>query len=228
MPCLVRDVDSATELSLSENLLRQAMHPADEFAAFQAMIDDGMTQAEIAAHFGISIRRIRMRLAGAAPALIAHYRAGTLTLDDMMAFTVSQDHDKQMQCYEARQGRVTAWAVRRYLTEAAARSDEPIAKFVTVKAYKRSTDLFKVALAAIKSDKTLVERSEQFNVHAHPIAQWKNQLLDRAEDAFEGTGPREPPVDGKTLRQPGVGDGSACIARAPGETISLSSGCGEP
>lgn len=149
LPCLVRDADSATELSLSENVLRQAMHPADEFAAFQAMIDDGLTQADIAAHFGISIRRVRMRLrlAGVAPALIAHYRAGSLTLDDMMAFTVSQDHDRQVQCFEALKDRVSAWSIRRFLTEEAERSEEGIAKFVTVKAYKRagraiSTDLF--------------------------------------------------------------------------------------
>lgn len=159
LPCLVRDADGATELSLSENLLRQAMHPADEFAAFQAIIDDGLTQADIAARFGISIRRVRMRLrlAGVAPALVAHYRAGSLTLDDMMAFTVSQDHDKQVQCYEALQGRVSAWAVRRYLTEAAARSDEAIAKFVTVKAYKRaggviSTDLFQEATYLLNAE----------------------------------------------------------------------------
>ena len=149
LPCLVKDVNAATELSLTENMLRQAMHPADEFAAFQAMIDDGLTQAEIAAHFGISIRRVRMRLrlAGVAPELVAHYRAGSLALDDMMAFTVTQDHDKQVQCFEAMKGRVSAWSIRRMLTEEAARSDEALAKFVTVKAYKRaggaiSTDLF--------------------------------------------------------------------------------------
>lgn len=57
----------------------------------------------------------------------------------------------------------------------------------------------KVALTAIKGDKTLVERSEQFNMHANPLTHWKNQRLDRAEDVFEGTGPKAPPVDVKTL-----------------------------
>ena len=50
-----------------------------------------------------------------------------------------------------------------------------------------------MTLTAIKGDKTLVELSEQFNVHANQIAQWKNQLLNRAQDVFEGTGPKEPP-----------------------------------
>lgn len=178
LPCLVRDADAATELSLSENVLREAMHPADQFLAFQAMIDDGLTQVEIAAHFGISIRRVRMRLrlAAVAPELIAHYRAGSLTLDDMMAFTVSQDRDKQVECYEALNGRVSAWSVRRYLTEEAARSDEAIAKFVTVKDYKRaggaiSTDLFQEATYLLNTD-LLIElankrlEAEAVSIHA--------------------------------------------------------------
>ncbi len=57
----------------------------------------------------------------------------------------------------------------------------------------------KVALAAVKGDKTIVELSEQFDVHANQITQWKNQLLERAEDAFEGSGKKESPVDVKTL-----------------------------
>ena len=61
-----------------------------------------------------------------------------------------------------------------------------------------STFKAKVALAAIKGDKTLVELSEQFDVHANQITQWKSQLLERASDAFDGTGLKEPPVDVKT------------------------------
>ena len=57
----------------------------------------------------------------------------------------------------------------------------------------------KVALAAIKGDKTLVELSEYFDVHANQITQWKTQLLERAADAFDGSGSREPPIDIKTL-----------------------------
>ncbi len=57
----------------------------------------------------------------------------------------------------------------------------------------------KVALAAIKGDKTLVELSEQFDIHANQITQWKSQLLDRASDAFDGSGSKEPPIDVKTL-----------------------------
>ena len=57
----------------------------------------------------------------------------------------------------------------------------------------------KVALAAVRGDKTLAELGEQYGVHATQIAQWKTQLLERAPSAF-GDSPRsEPAVDVKSL-----------------------------
>ena len=56
----------------------------------------------------------------------------------------------------------------------------------------------KVALAAIKGEKSLVELSEQFDVHANQITQWKVQLLEKAASAFGGDD-KDPPVDVKTL-----------------------------
>jgi transposase len=58
----------------------------------------------------------------------------------------------------------------------------------------------KVALAAIKGDKTVAELSHQFAVHANQITQWKTQLLERAGVVFEGNGPQEAPlIDIKAL-----------------------------
>ena len=42
----------------------------------------------------------------------------------------------------------------------------------------------KVALAALKDDKTLAELSEKFDVHASQITQWKTQLLEAATEVF--------------------------------------------
>jgi transposase len=42
----------------------------------------------------------------------------------------------------------------------------------------------KVALAAIKGEKTLAELAEQFDVHPNQITQWKSQLLDGAAGVF--------------------------------------------
>ena len=60
----------------------------------------------------------------------------------------------------------------------------------------------KVALAAIRGEQTLVELSQQFDVHANQITQWRSQLLEGAADVFGGEAraePSVPTVDVKTL-----------------------------
>ncbi len=58
----------------------------------------------------------------------------------------------------------------------------------------------KVALAAVRGDKTLSELASQFDVHPNQITQWKAQLLERAAEVFGGgSGPTEKPVDLKAL-----------------------------
>jgi len=49
----------------------------------------------------------------------------------------------------------------------------------------------KVALAAIKGEKTLAELAEQFDVHANQITSWRTQLLDGAAEVFGGDGKTE-------------------------------------
>ncbi|MBC9891334.1 IS3-like element ISKpn11 family transposase [Salmonella enterica subsp. enterica serovar Panama] len=59
----------------------------------------------------------------------------------------------------------------------------------------------KVALAAIRGEQTLVELSQQFDVHANQIKQWKDQLLDGATGVFGDEAkaePAGPTVDVKT------------------------------
>ncbi|MBV2145121.1 IS3 family transposase [Ochrobactrum vermis] len=60
----------------------------------------------------------------------------------------------------------------------------------------------KVALAAIRGEQTLVELSQQFDVHANQIKQWKDQLLEGATGVFGDEAkaePTGPTVDVKTL-----------------------------
>jgi len=44
----------------------------------------------------------------------------------------------------------------------------------------------KVALEALKGERTLAELSEQFEVHPNQIQDWKKRLVDGAEDVFGG------------------------------------------
>lgn len=42
----------------------------------------------------------------------------------------------------------------------------------------------KVALAAARGDKTMVELAQQFDMHPNQITQWKSELLERATELF--------------------------------------------
>ncbi len=59
----------------------------------------------------------------------------------------------------------------------------------------------KVALAAIKGERTLAELAQQFDVHPNQITQWRSQLLEGASAVFGADGKVEPvpAVDVKTL-----------------------------
>ncbi|ANC43421.1 transposase [Pandoraea pnomenusa] len=59
----------------------------------------------------------------------------------------------------------------------------------------------KVAVAAVKGERTLAELAQQFDVHPNQITEWKRQLQERAADVFGagGASSSEPPVDLKSL-----------------------------
>ncbi|KWV59173.1 chromosome partitioning protein ParB [Rhizobium altiplani] len=100
--CKVRDGANATETSLSENIFREDMHPVDQFEAFSTMADGGKSIADIAAHFSVTeiIVRRRLALAKVSPRLLELHRDGVMTFEQLSAFTVSDDHERQEQVWD--------------------------------------------------------------------------------------------------------------------------------
>ena len=141
VPCRVDGSDTPpAELSLAENVVRVAMHPADQAEAFGRLAAGGASAAAIAARFGVSERVVaqRLRLGNAAPALLDAYRAGALDLDTVQAFAMTADPARQLAVYEElRTGHVrpSPWQVRRRLAEGRVPGTAALARFVGVEAY---------------------------------------------------------------------------------------------
>lgn len=136
--CQIADDRNAAELSLAENVIREAMHPADEFEAFNRLATkDKLPASKIAERFGVPEKHVqqRMRLARVAPELLKAYRAGDMTLDALMAFTLSDDHEHQKKVFKATGKNPGAHHVRRLMTEKAESSGGKLCKFVTLKKY---------------------------------------------------------------------------------------------
>ena len=141
VPCKIAENGDAGELSLAENVIRIAMHPADQVVAFSELAGAGVTVATIAARFGVSERIVeqRLRLGNAAPELLDAYRAEEIDLETLKAFAVTTDHDRQRAIWEqvAGQGyRPTAWQVKRLLTEERVPAGSAMARYIGVDAYE--------------------------------------------------------------------------------------------
>ena len=142
VPCRVVDDDAPeSELSLTENVVRAAMHPADQVEAFAGLAGGGATVADIAVRFGVTEKLVeqRLRLGNAAPVLLEAYREGGIDLEVLTAFAVTADRDRQIAVWEQvkEQGyRPGAWQIKRMLTEDRIAARTAIARFVGIEAYE--------------------------------------------------------------------------------------------
>jgi len=141
VPCQVVNKEHAEEMSLAENTVRQAMHPADEFEAY-AKLANKLTAEEISQRFGTTKKHVlqRLKLGRVAPDLLKLYRAGDISLEALMAFTITDDQKRQMKVYRSLQGwqKDNATHIRGLLTEQMIGGDSKLAKFVGLKAYAKA------------------------------------------------------------------------------------------
>ena len=165
--CELVPPERALEVSLAENSGREAMHPADEFEAFKALIDEGKGVEDVAARFGVLVLTVqrRLTLSALSPKLLALYRDDGINLDQLMALTLSEDHAvKERTWFDAQPWDKTPAALRRRLTvgevEAAGSA---LVRFVGIEAYEAAggvvrRDLFDDEQSRFLSDPALLER----------------------------------------------------------------------
>ncbi|WP_245433832.1 ParB/RepB/Spo0J family partition protein [Methylocystis hirsuta] len=167
VPCIVKADGIEEEDSLAENTMREALHPLDQFRAFKNLQDQGVTIDEIAARFfvGAPVVRQRLKLAAASQKLLDLYVAEELSLEQLMAFCVTDDHARQEEVWEtlSRSYNKEPYTIRRLLTEGAVKAGDKRAVFVGVEAYEAAgglvlRDLFQQDHGGWLQDVALLDR----------------------------------------------------------------------
>ncbi|MBA0263995.1 ParB/RepB/Spo0J family partition protein [Stenotrophomonas maltophilia] len=171
VPCLLVADGTARTASLTENVQREAMHPADQFEAFAALVAEGRPIEDIAADFSVSplVVQRRLKLANVSPRLLADYRAEALTLDQLMALAITDDHTAQETAfYDAPTWQRSPSQLRDRLTEREIDAyRHPLVRFVGLDTYEAAgggirRDLFAEGDAGVYlTDATLLERLAQ-------------------------------------------------------------------
>ncbi|MBB3890562.1 ParB family chromosome partitioning protein [Phenylobacterium haematophilum] len=189
VPCVVKPANDpvlAEEDSLAENNEREPLHPLDEFRGMQRLVERGEAEEAIAAHFRVTpaVVRQRLKLASVSPALHEVYADGGMTLDQLMAFTVSDDHARQEQVWEilAHSHNKSPGFIRARLTEATVPAVDARARFVGIDAYVQAggcvlRDLFEEDRGGWLQDAALLDKlaSDKLKADAEAIAAegWK-------------------------------------------------------
>lgn len=189
VPCVVSEAGGdilIDEVSLAENIERVPLHPLDQFRAFLGLREKGMTEEEIAAAFFVDVKVVkqRLRLASVSPTLLDTYAEDGMTLEQLMAFTVSEDHDRQEQVWAAIKDswQKEPYTIRRMLTETAVRASDKRAAFVGIEAYEAAggivlRDLFQSDDGGWLQDPVLLDQlvAEKLKAEAETIAAegWK-------------------------------------------------------
>ena len=171
MPCLLVQDASARTVSLTENVQREAMHPADQFEAFAALVAEGRPVEDIAADFAVTplVVQRRLKLANVSPRLMADYRADAVSLDQLMALAITDDHAAQEAAfYDAPTWQRNPSQLRDRLTEREIDAyRHPLVRFVELNTYEAAgggirRDLFAEGDAGVYlTDAALLERLAQ-------------------------------------------------------------------
>ncbi len=167
VPCLLVADGTARTASLTENVQREAMHPADQFEAFAALVAEGRPIEDIAADFSVTplVVQRRLKLANVSPRLMADYRADAVSLDQLMALAITDDHAAQEAAfYDAPTWQRHPSNLRERLTEREIDAyRHPLVRFVGLDSYEAAgggvrRDLFAEADAGVYlTDAALLE-----------------------------------------------------------------------
>lgn len=170
IPCKISN-DNQTAISLAENIVREAMSPADQFQAWSKLADEGETTSSIARRFGVeeSLIRRRLKLGRLAPEILDGFREDKINLERLMALTLSDDHTQQLAIYERILEQPYSYHphdIRKIITEDRLSTKTRVGAFVGVEAYETAggcvlRDLFEEDTAYFEDPALLTKLAEE-------------------------------------------------------------------
>jgi ParB family chromosome partitioning protein len=201
IPCNIRD-DNDTELSLAENVQREAMHIVDEILSYHQLAEDGMAADVIASRFGQSVITVRQRLklANLSPKVLDELRSDAITIEQARALAISDSHEEQERVwFEAPSWNRDPRSLRSLLTQEHVRSTDRLARFVGLETYEAAggglvRDLFGEDSSTFLTDRAL-------------LTQLAVAELEKAAEALksEGWAWVEPSLEASALYNSGMG-----------------------
>ncbi|MFN4925032.1 ParB/RepB/Spo0J family partition protein [Bradyrhizobium sp.] len=164
--CVLDTANDPAEISLDENVTREALSIPDQVERFRELAENrGWGAEEIAARFGVTahVVRQRLRLGAVSPKLMQVYRDGGLTLDQLIAFAITEDHGRQEAVYDNLSYNREPSQIRRDLTKMNVAATDRRAIFVGAEAYTEAggtiiRDLFTEDRGGYFEDAALLDR----------------------------------------------------------------------
>jgi len=141
IPIIVRDDDRAAQvdISLTENVEREALTPVEEYRAFDELTRQGYSVTEIANRYGVTelIVNRRLALARVHPEILDAFEAGKLDLSALQAYTIEPDIEAQKRVFLTLSFQ-QAHYIRAALVQSEIRASSPLARFVGLEAYEKA------------------------------------------------------------------------------------------
>ncbi|MGB6229063.1 MAG: ParB/RepB/Spo0J family partition protein, partial [Litorimonas sp.] len=206
--CMVVDADVSeqTARALAENICRKAMNPVDEYEAFAKLAKQGLEPDAIAARQGVTVRKVRDRLAlgQAAPCVRVALRKGEISLDIATAYASCPDLRRQERVFKEL-GRADPSWIRRTLRSIGISSDDTLGRLIDVDAYEQAggrleRDLIDTHVTFLDEDIVFALRDALLQDRVAQLSadgwKWVEAYASRADIPYAGLGRAYPePAD---------------------------------
>ena len=145
VPCTVVAPESTTELALTENIMRQNLHPVDEHKAFVALKLAGYTVKKIAKRFGVDTRTVKQRLAlgSIIPEFLELWRGDKISWDSIKVLAQMKPGKQKEALVEAtksidKHGHVEDWVIDKFVSHKRIYLEAEKVRFVGLEEYEKA------------------------------------------------------------------------------------------